>query len=151
MKRQLSIIIIALLSHVHCSVADTNTTAKIEPLIEQLSWDSIHLNCEAMMLTARLSGSPATNLVNIGKPATKALLRALESEEKCVAAHLILTEIWLPSESGSMQSGDYKDKSATNGWSYTYNKIIPLTWIDDSNGRHIKSEAQLEEAHQNVG
>jgi hypothetical protein len=66
---------------------------EIDSLVRQLSWNSVGGEGNGVWRIFPV-GHAAKRLVKIGKPATPQLLQVLNDEERGVAAHLILTEIW---------------------------------------------------------
>src|SRR5688572_20471242 len=63
---------------------------RIASLVSRLSWESVHGNCEGLLIRFRPSGDAADELIKIGKPASAKLIQALEDPDKGVASHLIL-------------------------------------------------------------
>lgn len=81
-------------------------SARINQLIDQLSWKSITtgLIWHSQILT--FEDSTVKELIKIGKPTSEKLLIALNDTNKTVISHIILTEIW--SENRNVRSLDYK-------------------------------------------
>lgn len=71
-------------------------SSEAEGLAARLSWESVGGNCIGTVLVVYPDGPEAKRLVKIGAPSAKALLSALEDPTRAVAAHLILTAIFLP-------------------------------------------------------
>src|SRR4029079_15578942 len=63
-------------------------------LVSRLSWDSVEEDCWVVMLVAYPTGPVVRDLILIGKPASAALIDALEDPDRAVAAHLTLCAIW---------------------------------------------------------
>ena len=93
---------------------------EIASLVSQLSWDSVGGECNGIWRVFP-DGESAKKLVLIGKPATDELLMVLEDENRGVAAHLVLSEIWEPKRVafGNRLEGDK--------FIHTYNG---LEWVD---------------------
>jgi len=67
---------------------------KINRFVARLSWESTRLEYN-VLVHIHPNDEAASALIQIGKPATDALLAALEDEQKARAAHLILYIVWV--------------------------------------------------------
>jgi hypothetical protein len=107
---------------------------EIKDLVSQLSWDNVGLACHFILVIEPV-GEVADKLIKIGRPATDELINALEDENKGVAAHVILTNIWGP-KFGWVQIRDiYENDDPKNnpkplGTKYTYNGLT-WTWTEE--------------------
>jgi len=112
-KQQLMILFLILLfSNLASSqIKIDSEQQKIDELVSQLSWKSTRLEYN-FMVHIHPNDDNAFQLIKIGKPATDALLAALEDENKARAAHLILYIIWMDSRGvyTVINNGVYKKK-----------------------------------------
>lgn len=129
------------------SVVGQPDTVNINKRINQLSWESISMNCIATMLVLTHEDSTEKALVKIGKPATNKLIAALDDTSKTVIAHIILTEIWGDKKSKTYFSEwpIYKDCNQLIGSHYIYNGLV---WEWYSGGNNIIRKSEVDKIKQ---
>ncbi len=86
------------------------------------------------------SGTAAEQLVALGKCSTPALVQLLRDPERGVAAHVILTAIWVPGGLGTTESALYRDNTPGSellGFRYTVNGLQWTIRLDKQNRKPI--------------
>lgn len=101
------------------------TDERIPSLVSELSWDSVGGECNGIWRIYP-DGTAAKELIQIGKPATAELLKALSDENRGVAVHLILTAIWEP---GNVTYGSWVQGNATER-TWFFHIYNGLKWAD---------------------
>jgi len=67
---------------------------KASKLVRDLSWESVHGECNGLTWRIEPQGRAASRLLEVGQPATGDLVDALLDPDRAVPAHLILCRIW---------------------------------------------------------
>lgn len=95
-------------------------------LVQSLSWKSFKISQSTHSAEIELTDSVSQALIQMGRPASDELVRILAVQDKGVAAHLILTKIWKPTEQGLTLEYVYDGDEVTQ-IIYTLNKLS-WTW-----------------------
>lgn len=106
----------------------------------KLSWDSVGGECRIYWHVFP-AGNEAEQLLKIGKPATVELVSVLEDENKGVAAHLILSQIWEPDKIA------WEDRVEGNNFVLVYNG---LKWTDVITEGSVKSQVDVSDLKKNA-
>jgi hypothetical protein len=116
---------------------------KINQLVEKLSWGNIIINCGGGILYLTHEDSIENELLEIGQPATEALLKALDNPQKTVIAHIILSRLWEDTIDLGLSGTLYIYKDCTNliGWHHIYNGIV-WEWYSGKSDQIEKSEIE---------
>ncbi len=130
MNKIVAILIFVLIGFNSSAQSDT----EISRLIDSLSWKSITMSHSYHTFTLDYKDSVVIKLFEIGKQATKGLVNSIESPDKTVITHIILTNIYEP-ENGNDNlpiSYVYKDCNDLIGWHHVYNGLIWEWYGSDS-------------------
>lgn len=118
--------------------AQTDDPMQIRPLVKQLSWNNISINCQYFLVLAH-SDSLERELVAIGKPATPFLIEAMSDPSKAVIAHIILTGIWEPEKNYDFATMYiYQRCNDLLGWHHIFNGFS-WTWTE-AGGETIEAD-----------
>ncbi|MCW3084734.1 MAG: hypothetical protein JWP12_2100 [Bacteroidetes bacterium] len=117
-----------------CRLSAQVDTARINKLIDKLSWNSISMDCMGGFLVLTHTDSTELELVKIGKPAELKLITALSIPEKTVIAHIILTQISYGDEGTAFLSTGYIYQNCNQliGWHQFYNGLV-WEWSEKNN------------------
>ena len=88
--------------------AGPNRPTGANELVAALSWDAVDYDELAWKRWPKPVGTAAQRLIEIGIPATPALLTAFRDPSRAVAAHLILCQIWFPKQMFTGQERLYR-------------------------------------------
>lgn len=128
------------------SFGQTASEKRISELIDKLNWESVTIDCNYILVLTQ-SDSITNELVQIGKPATEKLLKAIKNSEKSVATHIILTRIFddkKPRINGIGTKYIYKNCKESVGWHHVYNGI---TWEWTSENGQTIAQNQIDFAY----
>lgn len=141
----LFLIIISLFSTIHLCIGQS--TAKINKLIEDLSWNSIEFR---QSYHSFFAGNDETSyeLYKIGKPAAELLYSQIGNPEKTAIIHIILTQIFEPNRNYFLPCIDIYSCTYINkmpkqriGWHFIFNGLV---WERSKEGYDSIHKDQIE-------
>ncbi len=127
---------IALSASVSPSAAGSSRDEYVSQLIAKLSWDSVEYDHDQLDFKRwpKPVGLTAQRLIDVGIPATPALLAALRDPDRAAAAQLVLCRIWFPYQMlDDSEARLYRGKEFI-GRGY---QVYGLTWAKSVDGKSV--------------
>jgi hypothetical protein len=118
----------------------TTTPPNAEAAAGSLSWTSVGGECIGTVLVYYPVGTSVDTLLQVGASSTDSLIKALEDPSRAVAAHLVLSKLWLRNGGYTTQTRYiYADRKLL-GWDV---EINGLTWRwEERAGQSVSPIAQ---------
>jgi len=139
--RAFSFILTFVFLQIENTALSQDDSIRIKQLVDKLSWNNIAMDCMGGTLVLTHDDSLENELFQLGPLSSRALLNALDSPNKTVIAHIILSRLYEDSLflglSGTVYI--YKDCQNLIGWHNIFNGIV-WEWYEGKKNQIEKSE-----------